>query len=65
MMNHSCAPNCKSRTVTVAGAKHVVLVARRAIAQGEELTYDYKLSEGDGERIKCSCGAIGCKGWMA
>ncbi len=48
LLNHSCAPNCYSRTVSVrsgatgALADHVVIFARRAIAAGEELTYDYR-----------------------
>ena len=36
-INHSCAPNCK----TFAEGKRVFIYARRNIAAGEELTYDY------------------------
>ncbi len=48
LLNHSCAPNCYSRTVSVRSsasgrlADHVVIFARRDIAPGEELTYDYR-----------------------
>lgn len=37
-----------------------MIYADRDIAAGEELTYDYRFS---GEEIlKCSCGAVGCRG---
>lgn len=48
LLNHSCAPNCYSRTLSVRCAStgrladHVVIFAQRAIAAGEELTYDYR-----------------------
>ena len=48
LLNHSCEPNAYSRTISVrdsrtgAVADHVVIFAARAIAAGEELTYDYR-----------------------
>lgn len=46
LLNHSCAPNSFSATKTIcfaAGAsEHVVIVASRDIAPGEELTYNYR-----------------------
>lgn len=48
LLNHSCEPNCYSRTITVrcpstgVPRDHVVIFARRNIAAGEELTYDYR-----------------------
>lgn len=42
-INHSCAPNCASAQVSVDGRLHLGIFAARAIAQGEELTYDYKV----------------------
>ncbi len=58
LLNHSCAPNCYSRTVSVrsgatgALADHVVIFARRAIAAGEELTYDYRCAP---HACTCAC----------
>ncbi len=41
-INHSQRPNCDSRIVNIDGTKHIVIVALRNIAVGEEITYDYK-----------------------
>jgi hypothetical protein len=55
-INHSCEPNC------VMGGS-VVLVARRDIAVGEEITYDYATSDGsDYDEFECSCGSELCRG---
>lgn len=42
-VNHSCDPNCSSRTITVEGLKKIMIVAECEIELGEELTYDYKV----------------------
>jgi uncharacterized protein len=54
--NHSCAPN--------AGIKgHIMMVAMRGIAPGEEITYDYCMTDADFDySFKCSCGAKACRG---
>ncbi|HVF65440.1 MAG TPA: SET domain-containing protein-lysine N-methyltransferase [Casimicrobiaceae bacterium] len=64
-INHSCAPNCETEEDDD-GRVHIV--ARRSIAPGEELTYDYKLTV-DGRLTKkeqaylaCRCGAPRCRG---
>jgi uncharacterized protein len=65
-INHSCEPNCAP--VTEGG--RVFIEARRDIAPGEELTYDYALSREGGEderdpaRYACRCGARRCRGTM-
>lgn len=64
--NHSCAPNCE----TVVEKGRVFIVARRAIAPGEELTYDYQLERPGrakaewARRYACRCGAKRCRGTM-
>jgi len=73
-VNHSCEPNCITQRVAGgadarvgrrgAGMLRVWLYARRAIAAGEELTYDYKLSAEGGAMGTCHCGAPGCRGTM-
>ncbi len=56
-MNHSCDPNC--------GVKgSVVVVARRPIAPGEELTFDYGTTDTDRWTLTCRCGAAVCRGRM-
>ncbi|MFM8220276.1 MAG: SET domain-containing protein-lysine N-methyltransferase [Planctomycetaceae bacterium] len=55
LLNHSCQPN-----LAVQG--QIVLVARRAIEVGEELTYDYETTDTEGMRFECQCGAPGCRG---
>ena len=55
-VNHSCAPN--------AGLSgQICLVAMRDIAAGEEITYDYAMSDGSAyDEFPCSCGASTCRG---
>jgi hypothetical protein len=56
MINHACEPNCGIRG-------DVVLVALRDIAVGEELAYDYAMSDAsDYDEFACRCGASGCRG---
>jgi SET domain-containing protein len=55
--NHSCAPNAQS--VKVGGA--IWLRATRAIAKGEEITYDYGYAFRDAPTA-CRCGAPPCAG---
>ncbi|MFO1281743.1 MAG: SET domain-containing protein-lysine N-methyltransferase [Burkholderiales bacterium] len=66
-INHSCAPNCAPFEDE---RGRVYIAAKRRIAAGEELTYDYKLSLGGrvGRRLReayaCRCGARRCRGTM-
>ncbi|XP_063050817.1 lysine methyltransferase 5Ab [Engraulis encrasicolus] len=41
LINHSKSGNCKTKLQSVEGAPHLILVAARHIASGEELLYDY------------------------
>jgi SET domain-containing protein len=66
-INHSCAPNCKS---CEDDDGRIYIEAKRAIAPGEELTYDYRLSY-DGritrkvrEEYACRCGSKRCRGTL-
>ena len=54
-INHSCAPNCGMSGTTV-------VVALRDIEVGEQLTYDYAMSEGSDDEFECTCGATACRG---
>lgn len=55
-VNHSCAPN--------AGLSgQIGLVAMREIRPGEEVTYDYAMSDGSSyDEFDCCCGAAECRG---
>jgi SET domain-containing protein len=59
-INHSCDPNCETQEDDDG---RVWIVATRNIAEGEELTYDYMLYDGEGE-APCFCGARKCRGTM-
>ena len=61
---YSPQPNCFTRNVVENGTKKILIVARDQIAEGEELTYDYKMSRGEGPRVPCYCGAARCTGFM-
>eukprot|EP00798_Chlamydomonas_sp_ICE-L_P020174 gene20174-26910_t len=63
-MNHSCMPNCETKHVLVEGQRRILIYAGRAVAAGEELTFDYKLVDGllcnpnssrlNFEKVKCT-----------
>ena len=55
-INHSCEPNCGMRNATT-------IVAMRDIAVGEELTFDYAMSDAsDYDEFDCNCGTSLCRG---
>lgn len=54
-VNHSCDPNAGLRG-------QITLVAIRAIEVGEEVCFDYAMSEGsDYDEFDCSCGSEACR----
>ena len=56
LFNHSCTPNCG-----IGG--NILLVAMREILEGEELSFDYAMSDADDyDEFICECGEIGCRG---
>jgi hypothetical protein len=64
-INHSCDPNCYSRTVAVEnGRRAIVIFAKRNVRRGEELCYDYKFPLDEEDRVACACGAAKCQGFM-
>jgi hypothetical protein len=58
-VNHSCDPN--------AGLSgQITLVAMRDIQPGEEITYDYAMSDGSPyDEFNCSCGSPHCRGHVS
>jgi len=67
-INHACDPNCESEEGR--GGKRVYIKAKRDIARGDELNYDYGLVM-DGKVTKqnqleyaCRCGSPKCRGTM-
>jgi uncharacterized protein len=59
-INHSCDPNCE----TDEHDERVWILAIRDILEGEELTYDYNLYDGDESDAYCNCGAPTCRRTM-
>ena len=57
-VNHSCDPNAYERYENGA----VYIVARRPIAAGEEITFDYIVNTAGGTSWPCHCGAERCRG---
>jgi hypothetical protein len=53
-LNHSCDPNAMRHGVKV--------FAWRPIAEGEEITIDYRLNAFDGASWPCECGSTTCTG---
>lgn len=55
LINHSCEPNCGIRF------KNRV-VAMRAIRAGEQVTWDYEMTEKNPHwRMRCKCGSVECR----
>jgi SET domain-containing protein len=59
-INHSCDPNCETEELD----GRIWVTSLRAIAPGEELTYDYNLYDGDEDEARCHCGASSCRKTM-
>lgn len=56
-INHSCHPNCETDQIR----GKIWIISRRDIREGEELTYDYNLFDGEDD-APCFCGAKRCRG---
>jgi hypothetical protein len=55
-VNHSCEPNCGLRG-------QIALVAMRRLQPGEEICFDYAMSDGTPyDQFTCRCGAAKCRG---
>lgn len=55
-INHSCAPNAGP-------SGQIVMVALRDIERGEEICFDYAMSDGSPyDEFDCACGALNCRG---
>jgi uncharacterized protein len=54
-INHSCAPN-------LGMSGQIALVAMRDIAVGEEVCFDYAMTDGSAyDEFECACGAPNCR----
>jgi uncharacterized protein len=66
-INHSCQPNCEPYEDDDG---RVIIAAKRKIAAGEELAYDYRLNVPGRKSAKlkaayaCRCGSRRCRGTM-
>jgi SET domain-containing protein len=60
LINHACAPNCR---VAVKRGR-IWIVARRDIALGEELTFDYGFRFSEWRNHACRCGGTRCVGFI-
>ena len=57
-INHSCEPNLVARI----SKGRIWLVSLRRIAEGEELSFDYRMA--GGQMLPCKCGAKSCRGYL-
>ena len=63
-INHSCAPSARLIKWSVDGFPVIGIVATRAIAAGEELTFDYQLDLEGSAATRCLCGEASCRGLL-
>ena len=59
-LNHSCSPNCEAELIE----GRIWIVARRDIAAGEELTFNYGYDLTDFREHPCRCGSPACAGFI-
>lgn len=64
LVNHSCEPN--AGYIPESAPEHPLLIAKREIAPGEEITMDYGavIDEPDFAGFPCSCGVSNCRGMV-
>ena len=60
LINHSCEPNCQSENLR----GHIWICARRDIAAGEELSFDYGFDVENWQKHPCRCGSPKCAGYI-
>jgi hypothetical protein len=60
LINHSCDPNCEA----FISKNRVWIYARRDIAEGEELTFNYGFDMETWEDHPCRCGSEKCVGYI-
>lgn len=60
LINHSCVPNCRAETIR----GRIWIIARREIAVGEELTFDYGYAFSEWRQHPCRCGSKTCAGFI-
>ena len=59
-INHCCTPNCDAEAID----DEIWIVANRAIAPGEELTFNYNYDLEDYREHPCQCGSPQCVGFI-
>jgi len=59
-LNHSCAPNCEAEC----DGGRIWITARRDIAAGEEITFNYGYTLDEYREHPCHCGVPECAGWI-
>ena len=52
--NHSCNPNCGIKN-------YFEIMAMKNIKKGEEITFDYEMTEDSDWRMECKCGSMHCR----
>jgi uncharacterized protein len=60
LINHACAPNCRVEVLR----GRIWIIARRDIAAGEELTFDYGFKFSEWRHHACLCGGAHCAGFI-
>jgi uncharacterized protein len=59
-LNHSCSPNCEVELIQ----GRIWIVAKRSIAAGEEITFNYGYDLDSFRDYPCHCGSAECVGYI-
>ncbi|SGZ56705.1 CIC11C00000001660 [Sungouiella intermedia] len=62
--NHSCSPNAYVDKWVVGDKLRMGIFAKRTIATGEEITFDYNVDRYGAQLQPCYCESPNCLGWM-
>ena len=63
-LNHSCDPNCFLQKWIIGNRMLIGIFTKKAVKEGEELTFDYQFERYGSKAQICHCGTDKCSGYI-